>query len=244
MTFRLLAFGLLVVLLPQTSIAERPLVKKQVIVELTIYELSKAEVERQGLKWRPDSTKAQTSVTTMPADQIVKLKKALEGVREKSAGKIVCEPSLIARDGQTAQLMIGGQIPYEVLQPDGSFTVDFVDYGFITDVTPKTRDDGSIDLDITSRIRQLDHALPIQKNGTPIIRERSAQAKVNVAKGSSLVIAGIEDDVEQIVETEGYFWPYLRAGAHWLKTGEVVERRLDRREYLLLATPAAVSPQR
>jgi Flp pilus assembly secretin CpaC len=226
------------------SSAEKPVGEKQILVEMTVYEISKTQLERQALQWRPASIKADNSVITMPSADVAELQESLKIVREKFAGKIMCSPSLITISGRTAKLSIGGQIAYETINAKGNSEINFIDFGFSTDVKPQTRDDGSIDMDITSRIRQFDRAIGILENGQPAIREKSAHAKINVTAGESIVIAGLENDVEEIVHTKGYFWPYMRAGVSWLRTGDFAERRMDRREYLLLATPSVVDSLR
>ena len=123
---------------------------------------------------------------------------------ETGLGKILAEPTLVARTGEEARFLAGGEIPIPVAQGGafGSITIVFKEFGVGVAFTPTVMSEDRIHLDVTTEVSQIDFGLGTAVGGftTPGFRTRRASTGVELGDGQAFAIAGLlRDEVTEKV---------------------------------------------
>jgi type II secretion system protein D len=120
-----------------------------------------------------------------------------------SAGKldVLSRPYILASDNQLASITVGQEVPFitdtRVEALGGQInTIQYQDVGIILQVTPHINPDGLVILDVTPEISQLTTStVPISAGvSAPIISKRSADSRVGIRDGQTIVIGGLMED--------------------------------------------------
>jgi len=126
-------------------------------------------------------------------------------LHEKGLGKILAEPTLVARSGETASFLAGGEIPIPIAQGGafGSITIEFKEFGVGVAFTPTVMAADRIHLKVAPEVSAPDFTLGATSGGltVPGFTTRRASTAVELADGQSFAIAGLlRDDVAQLVD--------------------------------------------
>jgi pilus assembly protein CpaC len=115
---------------------------------------------------------------------------------ENGVGKILAEPTLVARTGETARFLSGGEVPIPIAQSEERITVVYKEFGVGIAFTPTVLSDDRIHLDVTTEVSQVDFGLGTAVSGTtvPGFRTRRASTGVEVGEGQTFAIAGLLRD--------------------------------------------------
>jgi pilus assembly protein CpaC len=130
----------------------------------------------------------------------------LDALDQKGMSKVLAEPTLIARSGETASFLVGGEVPIPVAQGGafGSITVEFKDFGIGLGFTPTVLTDNRIHLSVNPEVSAPDFSFASEiAQGTtiPSFRTRRASTGVELADGQTLAIAGLlSEEVTQLVD--------------------------------------------
>ena len=112
---------------------------------------------------------------------------------ENGIGKILAEPTLVARTGETAKFLSGGEVPIPIAQQFGQITVTYKEFGVGVAFTPTVLSDDRIHLEVTTEVSQVDFGLGTAVSGTtaPGFRTRRASTGIEVGEGQTFAIAGL-----------------------------------------------------
>jgi pilus assembly protein CpaC len=115
---------------------------------------------------------------------------------ENGIGKILAEPTLVARTGETSKFLSGGEIPIPVASTLDRVTIDYKEFGVGVSFTPTVLNDDRIHLDVTTEVSQVDFGLGTAATGVsvPGFRTRRASTGVEVGDGQTFAIAGLLRD--------------------------------------------------
>lgn len=123
--------------------------------------------------------------------------KALEA---KNVLQILAEPNLMARSGEHASFIAGGEFPYPVVNGAGAggvlaVSIQFRPYGVKLDFTGTVNPDNTIRLKVAPEVSTLDYtnSLTFQGFVVPAISTRRAETDVDLKDGQSFGIAGLMD---------------------------------------------------
>jgi general secretion pathway protein D len=114
---------------------------------------------------------------------------------------VLSRPYILASDNQLASITVGQEIP--IIQnsriTDSGETINVLQYkdvGILLDVVPHINPDGLVILDVAPTISQLTgETVPISDTAAqPIIAKRSAESRVAVQNGKTIVIGGLMED--------------------------------------------------
>ncbi|MDB5302615.1 MAG: gspD 1 [Phycisphaerales bacterium] len=120
-----------------------------------------------------------------------------------TAGKldVLSRPYILASDNQLASITVGQEVPFITdtrLTDTGQTinTIQYQDVGIILNVTPHINPEGLVILDVAPEISQLaDTTVPISAGvDAPVINKRSAQSRVGIVNGQTIVIGGLMED--------------------------------------------------
>ena len=119
------------------------------------------------------------------------------------AGKldVLSRPYILASDNQLASITVGSEVPFVTNTRIDSLggqtnTIQYQDIGIILNVTPHINPDGLVILDVAPEISSLTQSSVTISNGVtaPIYAKRSANSRVGIMNGQTIVIGGLMED--------------------------------------------------
>ncbi|MBZ5696219.1 MAG: type IV pilus secretin PilQ [Acidobacteriia bacterium] len=113
----------------------------------------------------------------------------ITAAENRGVGKLLSKPKVITQNNEKATVKQGTKIPVQTIV-NNTVSVQFVDAVLELDVTPQITAEGTIYMDVTVENDQIDQAIP-RVQGIPAIDTQSAQTKVTVNDGATVVIGGI-----------------------------------------------------
>jgi pilus assembly protein CpaC len=125
---------------------------------------------------------------------------ALKALEEKGLARRLAEPNLIARSGEKASFLAGGEFPIPVASDKGTVTIEFKKYGVGLEFTPKVLSDGLISLDIAPEVSAIDtsSSYNIGDIKVPGFIVRRARTSVDLRSGQSFMIAGLMQTMNDV----------------------------------------------
>jgi len=131
----------------------------------------------------------------------INLGAALKALESKNVLQILAEPNLLARSGEPAKFIAGGEFPYPIVNGGGAggllaVTIQFRPYGVKLDFTGTVNPDNTIRLKVAPEVSALDYANSLTFQGfvVPAISTRRAETDVDLKDGQSFGIAGLMDN--------------------------------------------------
>ncbi|HOW69977.1 MAG TPA: type II secretion system secretin GspD [Phycisphaerae bacterium] len=121
----------------------------------------------------------------------------------ETAGKldVLSRPYILASDNQLASITVGQEVPFITntrLTDTGQTinTIEYGDIGILLDVIPHINPEGLVILDVAPEISALTGTtVPISETvSAPVFAKRSAQTRVGIRSGQTVVIGGLMED--------------------------------------------------
>ena len=118
---------------------------------------------------------------------------AIKALEDRGIARRLAEPNLIARSGEKASFLAGGEYPIPVSEDNNKVTVTYKKYGVSLDFTPTVLKDGLISLDIEPEVSSVDTSASYQVGNISIpgFIVRRASTSVDLKSGQSFMIAGL-----------------------------------------------------
>lgn len=113
----------------------------------------------------------------------------IELLAENGEARILSQPKLSAKSGESSSFRSGGQFPIPVVDQFGRPSVDFKDYGITLDMTPTIDRQNNVNVKVYTEISSIDFA--VQVNDIPGVTTRSTETTVNVQEGDTIVLSGL-----------------------------------------------------
>jgi general secretion pathway protein D len=114
---------------------------------------------------------------------------------------VLSRPYILASDNQQASITVGSEVPFVTNTRIDSLggqtnTIQYQDIGIILNVTPHINPDGLVILDVSPEISSLTTStVPVSdKVNAPIYAKRSADSRVGIMNGQTIVIGGLMED--------------------------------------------------
>ncbi len=191
----------------------------QVLIELTIAEVTLNDALRYGVEWffrnadqtynfgrsaNPSSSFPGFSFTyTVPDIDVVV--NALDNVTDV---RVISAPKLLTLDNKTATLQVGDQVPIitqsatgvrDANDPTIVNSVQFRDTGIVLKVTPRIGKSGTVFVDVDQEVSS---AIPTTTSGidSPTIQQRKLSNSVAVQDGDSIALGGLIRQSETVGE--------------------------------------------
>jgi len=132
---------------------------------------------------------------------------AWKALEQKGQLRVLANPTLLAASGDTASFLAGGEIPVPIASASSnggtSVTIEWKEYGIRVSFRPTVLEDGSIQLEVSPEVSQLDfnNALKLSDAIIPALLTRRTTTTVQMRPGEHLVIGGLKQhDVTKIVK--------------------------------------------
>ena len=107
----------------------------------------------------------------------------------KGVGKLLSKPKVITQNNQKATVKQGTKIPIQTTI-NNTISVQYIDAVLKLEVTPQITAEGTVFMDVLVENTQVDNGIP-RIEGIPALDTQSAETKVLVADGGTVVIGGI-----------------------------------------------------
>ena len=118
----------------------------------------------------------------------------IKALEDRGVARRLAEPNLIARSGQKASFLAGGEVPIPVSGDEGQITVEYKKFGVGLEFTPTVLADGLIALEIAPEVSSVDRSATVDiGNGitVPSFVVRRAQTSIDLKNGQSFMMAGL-----------------------------------------------------
>ena len=132
----------------------------------------------------------------------------LQALEEKGIIRTLAEPNLVARSGETASFLAGGEFPVPVAADNDTITIEFREFGVSLDFTPTILSGSKMSLEVRPEVSQLDprNSVRLADVEIPALSVRRAHTIVELADGESFAIAGL---IQNTVDSTSLQTPWL-----------------------------------
>jgi type IV pilus assembly protein PilQ len=113
----------------------------------------------------------------------------ISAAEAKGVGKLLSKPKVITQNNEKATVKQGTKIPIQTTI-NNTISVQFIDAVLKLEVTPQITAEGTVFMDVIVENTQIDTGIP-RVQGVPALDTESAETKVTVADGGTVVIGGI-----------------------------------------------------
>jgi len=107
----------------------------------------------------------------------------------KGVGKLLSKPKVITQNNEKATVKQGTKIPIQTTI-NNTISVQYIDAVLRLEVTPQITADGTVFMDVLVENTQIDSGIP-RVMGIPALDTQSAETKVTVLDGGTVVIGGV-----------------------------------------------------
>jgi len=116
----------------------------------------------------------------------------LQWLAQQNILKIIARPNLLAKDGEEAKFLVGGEFPVPV-ENANTITVDYKQFGTKLEFKPEVLDDDVLRLKVLTEVSELDFSTTVsfRSNVLPTILKRSQETVAELKDGQALVIGGM-----------------------------------------------------
>lgn len=209
----------------ESAIRKLDVAVRQVLVEVTIAEITLKDELKYGLEWYFNNGaringKLDTGLggiaALVPGFSYSWVSKAadvgavLNALATDSKLKIISSPHITVADNQTAKIQVGDRVPtISQTQTVASTTsatgiissIQYTETGVMLSVTPRVNAGGQVTMEIN---QEVSNATPTTTSGidSPTIQKRTAESTVTVKSGETIILAGLIKE-EKTKSTEG-----------------------------------------
>src|SRR6266403_1547340 len=113
----------------------------------------------------------------------------ITAAESKGVGKLLSKPKVITQNNEKAIVKQGTKIPIQTVI-NNTISVQYIDAVLQLEVTPQITAEGTVFMDVLVENTQIDNAI-VRVQGIPALDTQSAQTKVTVPDGGTVVIGGI-----------------------------------------------------
>jgi len=162
----------------------------------------------------------------------------LEG---NNLARVLAKPELIVQSGETAEFLVGGEVPIPVAQDENTITVEYKEFGIRLRFSPIITESGEIQMTVAPEVSNIDSSAGYQAGNivVPGFRSRKTNTTITMAAGQSFVIGGlIQDNMRSSINKVPLLGDIPVIGALFRSTSY----EKDQSELAILVTPSFVEP--
>ncbi len=183
--------------------------KQQVLVKARVLDILRGGLNRHGfifsqeLLTTPEPTLRSpdgSAIFRLHRDQLPQLRAPIDvlvnALAQDNGTKVLAQPNLLVNDGESARILVGGEIPIPVPQVGGgatSITIEYKQFGVILEITPLILENDRLRLKLMVEVSDIDTQASVSIAGltVPGFRTRREDTIVDVASGETLAIGGL-----------------------------------------------------
>ena len=116
----------------------------------------------------------------------------IDALETKGLVKVLAEPNLTAKSGETASFLAGGEFPIPIPQENGVITIEYREFGVKLDFTPTVLGNDKISLRVAPEVSSLTTStVTLASITVPSISTRRVLTTVELGSGETFAIAGL-----------------------------------------------------
>jgi Flp pilus assembly secretin CpaC len=190
----------------------------QIMVNIRVLQIDRGRARRLGIDYRVDGARfsvgsfqqpGRTNITAPPSppsitsilggnvvatfvDKTFAIAAAIDFLQQKDLARSVAEPNITTLSGESASVLIGGEVPIPTTTVGTVTSVQgflFQDFGVRLDIRPTLAPNGLVAMEISPSIIRPSADLSV--SGVPGFNVQSVQTTAKVAPGQTLVIGGL-----------------------------------------------------
>lgn len=167
----------------------------------------------------------------------------LRALANNGLAKILAEPNLIVRSGESGEFHVGTRVPVQQVTGVGAaqtVSIRFEEVGIRVNFAPQVLDDGTIRLKIDpAEVSNITELLPVQNIIAPVIDTRTVRTAVDLKSGESLVMAGLlSEETRKNIQKIPLLGDIPILGALFRSTRD----EIDKTELAFFITPKLIKP--
>jgi type IV pilus assembly protein PilQ len=159
----------------------------------------------------------------------------ITAAESKGVGKLLSKPRVVTQNNEKATVKQGTKIPIQTTI-NNTISVQFIDAVLKLEVTPQITAEGTVFMDVIVENTQIDAGIP-RVQGVPALDTQSAETKVLVADGGTVVIGGIIVSSQRVDVTEVPLLGSLPIIGHLFRRNNV---SVSSQELLFFLTPRVI----
>src|SRR5438309_3578214 len=159
----------------------------------------------------------------------------ISAAEAKGVGKLLSKPRVITQNNEKATIKQGTKIPVQTTI-NNTISVQFIDAVLKLEVTPQITAEGTVFMDVLVENTQIDAGIP-RVQGVPALNTQSAETKVLVADGGTVVIGGIIVTSQRVDVSEVPLLGSLPIIGHLFKRNNI---SVSSQELLFFLTPRII----
>ncbi|MDU8924175.1 type II and III secretion system protein family protein [Pasteurellaceae bacterium LIM206] len=185
----------------------------QINVKLTVVEVNKKFADALGINWNNlhgnflnnlGSTLSGSGSFNGSNGAVLSLNAGglslfINALDNQNNAKILAEPNISMLSGETADILVGGEIPFAQRDRDGNPSIIYKDFGIKLGVGAKLQKDNRIRLALAQEVSTLSGTYKYEGIGdVPYFNTRRSKSTFELADGESFIIGGLlsKDDIE------------------------------------------------
>jgi len=187
----------------------------QIVIEAKFIETTMSADDVYGIDWsiraaavaEPPEIGKEASLPIMLNEMVLgkitfaQMSAALDVIRSRGKAKLLANPKTLTLDNQTAEVMMGVEIPILQVKIDPetrerTYTWQERYVPIALSVTPHLTDDGRINIEVKTRVEAITGWKTVQEQEMPIVAKREAKTQISVRDGEVIVIGGLVKEQE------------------------------------------------
>lgn len=179
----------------------KPPMTNQVNVKLSVVEVTKTFSDNVGIDWGTISGSAGGNITPgtfrfvkFNADTLSSL---VHAISNDSVARVLAEPNLSVLSGETAEFLVGGEVPVVTSSINGS-SVQYKEFGIKLNVGAKVSSNKRIRVTLGEEVSNIDSTFSTNAGDSfPAFQTRRAKTTVELADGESFLLGGLISNNER-----------------------------------------------
>ncbi|NIH92213.1 pilus assembly protein CpaC [Enterobacter asburiae] len=175
-------------------------ITNQVNVKLSVVEVSREFIDNVGLDWGTISssggsiTPGTFSFIRFNADTLSSM---VHAISNESVARVLAEPNLSVLSGETAEFLVGGEVPVVTSSQNGS-SVSYKEFGIKLNIGAKVSNSKKIRLLLGEEVSNIANSYSDRAGDSfPALQTRRARTTVELADGESFLLGGLISNRER-----------------------------------------------
>lgn len=167
----------------------------QVNVKLSIVEVTKSFTDNIGVDWNSlDAAPGSFRFVKFNADTLSGI---IRAISNDSVARVLAEPNLSVLSGETAEFLVGGEVPLVTNSLSGA-TVSYKEFGIKLNIGAKVNSSKRIRVSLQEEVSNINESY-VSKAGDsfPALQTRRARTTVELADGESFLLGGLINSNER-----------------------------------------------
>lgn len=162
----------------------------QVNVKLSVVEVTKSFTDNLGIDWSTaGATPGTFRFVKFNADTLTSL---VHAISNDSIASVLAEPNLSVLSGETAEFLVGGEVPIVTSSATNGTSVQYKEFGIKLNVGAKVSSNKRIRLTLSEEVSNIDGSFNSKAGDSfPALQTRRARTTVELANGESFLLGGL-----------------------------------------------------